>query len=162
MKILIGSENRAKAEPITKVFEEYFGRVDVELVKVASKVPEQPVNEEVMKGAENRVEELEKRHSDYDYAVACEVGLISICGKWFNLQIVCIKEKNGKKAFGLSQAYPIPASLIPKIQEVGLASVLDEIFDGKGGVRQLTKGLETRENLVREATIMALSGIKNW
>lgn len=162
MKVLIGSENRAKVRPITKVFEEYFGIVDVEVMKVTSKVPEQPLNEEVMQGAANRVEELEKSNVSYDYAVACEGGLISMCGNWFNVQVVCIKAKNGKKEFGLSQAYPIPNSLIPRIEEIGLASVLDEVFNGKGGVRQLTRGLETREDHVREATIMALSGIRNW
>ena len=115
-----------------------------------------------MQGAANRVEELEKSNVSYDYAVACEGGLISMCGSWFNVQVVCIKAKNGKKEFGLSQAYPIPNSLIPRIKEIGLASVLDEVFNGKGGVRQLTRGLETREDHVREATIMALSGIRNW
>ena len=58
-------------------------------------------------------------------------------------------------------AYPISEEKIPQIIEQGLAKVLDTAFDGKGGMRVLTQNQRTREDFIKESTLMALSGLLN-
>lgn len=164
--VKIATKNLTKIKAINEVFNEYFGKVEIGTYIVESDVHEQPQNDEVFKGAENRINNLkEKLKIDnqylYDYIVACEGGLINFYGKWFNVQVVTIENGDGKQSTGISQGYPIPERYIEQIINTSLADVLDELFDGKGGIRILTKNKRKREDLVKEATIMALTGLLN-
>lgn len=161
--VKIATKNPSKVKAITEVFKVYFENVSSNGMEVISGVPEQPINEEVFKGAENRIEFLKKNSQNlqYDYLVSCEGGLIDLYGRWYNVQIVIVENKQGETSTGISQAYPIKTDKIPEIIEKGLANVLDTAFDGKGGMRVLTNNQRTREDFIKEATLMALSGLLN-
>ena len=60
MKVLIGTKNQGKIEGAKKAFERYFENVEIEGISVNSNVADQPVNEEILKGAKNRVENLKE------------------------------------------------------------------------------------------------------
>ena len=158
--VKVGTAKLTKAEAIKEAFERYFTDVEVIVVDVPSGVPRQPANEEVFQGAKNRIEEL--RNGDkYDYIVACEGGLICQYGHWFNVQVVMVEAEDGKSGFGISQGFEIPPKYIEEIRETSISKVLDRIFDGKGGVRILTRFEVTRKDLIRDGTIMALARVIN-
>lgn len=161
--IEIATKNPSKVKAITEVFKIYFENVSSKGTEVISGVPDQPINEDVFKGAKNRIEFLKKNleEHNYDYLVSCEGGLINMYGGWYNVQIVTIENKQGEQTTGISQAYPISEEKIPQIIEQGLAKVLDTAFDGKGGMRVLTQNQRTREDFIKESTLMALSGLLN-
>lgn len=159
--VKVATSNPTKIEAIKKVFGFYFKDLKIIPQKTKSGVPEQPINEDVYRGAENRIEGLKNGNEKYDYLVSCEGGLVNNFGQWFNVQVVMVEDSKGKKSTGLSPAYPIPDKYVDKIINSSLAEVLDEIFQGKGGIRKLTGGQVTRFDLVVQGTQMALTGIVN-
>ena len=60
MKILIGTKNPGKIQGAKEAFEKYFENVEIEGIDVSSDVADQPVNEEILQGARNRVKNLKK------------------------------------------------------------------------------------------------------
>ena len=163
MKILIATNNPNKVEAIKNAFERYFldNTLEIHSFSVDSKVPSQPCNEDVFKGADNRIEGVRKQVEDWDFLVSCEGGLIEQCGHWFNVQVVKIEHKDGKTGVGLSQGFQIPSQYLEETKNTSVAKILDKIFEGKGGVSVLTKGLYNRQKLIEDGTIMALTRLIN-
>ena len=55
MKVLIGTANPGKIEGARQAFEKFYEDVEIEGIKVSSDVPDEPVNEQILQGAKNRV-----------------------------------------------------------------------------------------------------------
>ena len=76
MKILVGSKNPGKIEGVKKAFELFFEGVEVCGFDADSEVASQPINEDTMKGAKNRVKNLKQyaknQALDAEYYVAVE------------------------------------------------------------------------------------------
>lgn len=161
--VKVASKNALKVEGISCAFKYYFNDLQIESIQVKSEVSVQPIGEEVFIGAENRLNELKKlyKSNEYDYLVSCEGGLIKQYNQWFNVQVVMVEDGNGKISTGLSQSYPIPKKYINKIINTELSFVFDELFGGKGGTRMITKDVLTRVDLIKNGTIMALTGMLN-
>ena len=51
----MGTKNPGKIEGARQAFEKYFDNVEMEGISVSSEVSDQPLNEEIIKGAKNRV-----------------------------------------------------------------------------------------------------------
>ena len=62
MKILIGTKNLGKIEGARLAFEKFFNDVEIEGIPVESNVSGQPVNEEILQGAKNRVSNVKNMH----------------------------------------------------------------------------------------------------
>ena len=60
MKVLIGTKNPGKIEGARQAFERYFENVEIEGIPVNSDVGDQPINEEILQGAKNRVKNLKE------------------------------------------------------------------------------------------------------
>ena len=160
--IKVATENRVKIEAITEAFEYYFKNVHVMRYDVKSGVPDQPLNKDVFKGAQNRIKELAKKEDcNWDYLVSCEAGLINLYGYWFNVQVVMIQSKEGKFGVGVSQGVQIPPKHVNDIIHTSITNVLEKVFGRKGGINLLTYGRFTRKRLIEDATIMALTRILN-
>ena len=67
MKILIGTKNKGKVEAAQKAFSRFFENVEVEGIAVESEVPGQPINDEALQGAKNRVKNLKRYAKENDY-----------------------------------------------------------------------------------------------
>ena len=160
--VKVGTANPVKVEGVKDAFKRYL-KEDVEVIsfEVDSGVASQPRNKEVIEGAKNRLKELKKLGEDnWDYLVSCEGGLIDMYGNWVNMQVVIVEAKNGMTGFGCSQGFEVPQEHIEEAINTSIAKVLDKIYDGKGGVRVITRDNFTRKDLIRDATIMALAGVK--
>ena len=66
MKVLIATNNPGKVEGAKLAFEKYFDKVEIIPINASSDVPDEPVNEEIYKGARNRVENLKKYAKEYN------------------------------------------------------------------------------------------------
>ncbi len=171
MKILIASKNTGKVEGAKRAFEKFFENVEIEGIGVESNVAEQPVNEETWNGAKNRVSNLKKYASENgiiaDYYVAIESGMVNTLGSWMIINIAVVEDKNGLSSISSSPAFPVPEKYVEKIKEVGLGSLMDEIFDAEdlrsrgGGIQLLTQGVVTRIDLTELAFEMALTKFVN-
>ena len=163
IKILIGSNNKAKIEGAKLAFEKYFSDFEIISEDIQSGVNSQPINDEILLGARNRIKGLKELNiKDVDFYISSEAGLISIGELYLNINMGVIEDINGYESIGTSQGYMIPKSKIETIKNKSLGIVLDEIFHGinlsrnKGGINYLTLGEVNRIQLVRDSFILAL------
>lgn len=171
MKILIGTKNPGKIEGARQAFEKYFDNIEIEGIAVESNVGVQPVNEEILQGAKNRIKNLKKYANNNnikaDFYIASEAGITNLLGEWIDINAVVIEDSKGFQSIGTSQGFPIPDKYIDEIKETELGKVMDRIFKGKelgkgkGGISFLTKDEVTRIDLTRNAFIMALTRFIN-
>ena len=171
MKILMGTKNPGKIEGAKQAFEKYFDNVEIEWIPVSSHVGDQPINEEILRGARNRVKNLKeyamKNNIEADFYISSEAGITNMLGEWIDINSVVIEDSKGFQSIGTSQGFPIPDKYIDEIKETELGKVMDKIFSerelgkGKGGISFLTKDKVTRIDLTRNAFIMALTSHVN-
>ena len=171
MKVIIGSTNPGKIEGAKIAFSEYFKEFEIEGIKVDSEVSEQPVNDEIYKGASNRVinvrKKAEEQGKEADFYIAVESGITNKLGEWVILNIAVIQDKNGFKSLGVSSGFPVPQKYVEEIINTDLGKVMDKIFDeselrkNKGGINLLTNGKITRIDQTKQAFIMALTQFIN-
>ena len=163
IKILIGSSNKAKIEGAKLAFSKYFSDFEIMSEDIPSNVNSQPLNDEIIQGARNRIKGLkELKQDDIDFYISSEAGLINIGKTWLNVNLSMVEDKNGYESIGTSQGYMIPQNKLELIKEKTLGVVMDEIFNGeglnrnKGGINLLTMGEMSRIQLVRDSFILAL------
>lgn len=171
MKILMGTKNPGKIEGARQAFEKYFDNIDIEGIAVESNVGAQPVNEEILQGAKNRIKNLKKYANNNnikaDFYIASEAGITNLLGEWIDINAVVIEDSKGFQSIGTSQRFPIPDKYIEEIKQTELGKVMDRLFrgkelgKGKGGISFLTKDEITRIDLTRNAFIMALTRFIN-
>ena len=171
MKILMGTKNPGKIEGARQAFSKYFENVEIEGISVDSEVGDQPVNEEIILGAKNRVKNLKKyaeeNNLNVDFFIASEAGITNLLGNWVDINGAVVEDSKGFQSIGTSQGFPIPDKYIDEILETELGKVLDKIFHGKelskgkGGISFLTHDEISRIDLTRNAFIMALTSHVN-
>lgn len=166
MKILIGTKNPGKIEGAKRAFERYFDNIEIEGISVDSEVGNQPLNEEIIKGAKNRVKNLRKyameNNMKVDFFIASEAGITNLLGEWIDINVAVIENNEGLQSLGISQGFEIPEKYVNEILETELGKVMDKIFSEndlnkeKGGINILTKNQVSRISLTENAFIMAL------
>ena len=163
IKILIGSKNKAKIEGAKLAFEKYFSDFEIISENMPSNVNDQPINEEIILGARNRIKGLKDlKMKDIDFYISSEAGLISIGKTWININMGIIEDSSGYESIGTSQGFMIPNNKVEIIKEKSLGVVMDEMFNAhglsklKGGINLLTLGEVSRIKLVRDSFILAL------
>ena len=171
MKILMGTKNPGKIEGARQAFAKYFDNIEIEGIAVESNVGAQPVNEEILQGAKNRIKNLKKYANNNnikaDFYIASEAGITNLLGEWIDINAVVIEDAKGFQSIGTSQGFPIPDKYIEEIKQTELGKVMDRLFrgkelgKGKGGISFLTKDEITRIDLTRNAFIMALTRFIN-
>lgn len=167
MKILIGTKNPGKIQGAKEAFLNYFDDIDIEGIKVASNVSEEPVNNEIYEGARNRVDNLIKYAKEFnieaEYYLAVESGITNLLGKWIIVNVAVIKDKNGFESFGTSPGFPVPEKYVDEIINTDLGVVMDKMFEEHdlrssiGGISFLTNNVINRIDITRDAFIMALT-----
>lgn len=135
MKILMGTKNPGKIEGARQAFEKYFDNIDIEGIAVESNVGAQPVNEEILQGAKNRIKNLKKYANNNnikaDFYIASEAGITNLLGEWIDINAVVIEDSKGFQSIGTSQGFPIPDKYIEEIKQTELGKVMDRLFRGK-------------------------------
>ncbi len=167
MKVLVATKNPGKIEGAKQAFEKYFNYINIEGISVSSDVGDQPINEQILQGAKNRVKNLKEyainNNIEADFYVSSEAGITDLLGEWIDINAVVIEDSKGFQSVGTSQGFPIPDKYIDEIKETELGKVMDKIFSekelgkGKGGISFLTKDEVSRIDLTRNAFIMALT-----
>ncbi len=171
MKILMGTKNPGKIEGARQAFSKYYDNVDIEGIAVSSDVSNQPFDEDIAKGAKNRVKNLKEyakeNNIEADFYISSEAGITDLLGDYIDINYVVIEDKNGMQSVGTSQGFPIPDKYIDEIKETELGKLMDRLFSGdglgkgKGGISVLTKDEVSRIDLTRNAFIMALTKYVN-
>jgi inosine/xanthosine triphosphatase len=165
MKVVVASQNPVKVESIKRAFEKAFPSEKFEFtgVSVPSNVAAQPMtNEETLKGARNRLNNIKKEIPMSDFWVSIEGGLEiedekMVVFAWVIIANRDFESKSRTADFILPQK---TMELINQGYELGHA---DDIVFGKvnskqemGSVGILTKGIIDRTEYYEHAAILAL------
>ncbi len=161
MKIAIGTKSKDKIKGIVEAFLDFYeiksDKLEVVYQSVDSKVPNQPYNEDTYIGAKNRVQALKKIFSDgIDYYIACETGIEDFNEDYYNVQVVCIENKNGQQLMGKSSGWQIPSKAIESIKRTDLDVYLRSL--GISSIQEVLGEKFSRDKSVCEATKYALAG----
>lgn len=167
----MGTKNPGKIEGARQAFSKYFENVEIEGITVDSEVGNQPMNEEILQGAKNRVRNLkkyaEKNQIKADFYIASEAGITNLLGEWLDFNMAVIENTNGEQSVGSSAGFPIPEKYLEQIKSTELGKVMDNIFHGEdlnkenGGIGILTHNEISRIDLTRQAFILALTKFIN-
>lgn len=171
MKILVGTKNPGKIKGATEAILPFYPNAEIIGIAVESNVSEQPISEETLTGAKNRVNNLIKYATENnikaDYFMAIESGLCEIYGDWQIVNFAVIKDKNGYESIGTSAGFPVPTKYIESIKSEGFGDVIDKLLQTSdtrnsiGGISYLTHNQLTRIDLTKDAFTMALTKFVN-
>ncbi len=164
--VIIGTENPQKRDAIRDAFEIYFDEVNVKMISVSSDVSKQPINSEITRGAENRINNMKLlvTKEKCDFLVSVEAGIMRIGKRYYNLQYVLVENmETGKKSTGISQMMEIPKKYVKLAARTSVNNVFRIIFgdDKEDGISRLTRGEAERGALIRNGAVMALAGQLN-
>jgi len=164
MRVAVGSLNKSKIRGVEKAFKIFYPEAVIMGVDVKGLEP-QPIGFDMI--LRNSVYRASKalEISDTDLGVSVEAGLIGLVDRWFDIHVAVIIDREKKITYGLSSGFEIPKNFVEKIFNKE-ASELEELVNryynvsnaGEigGFIRFLSREIITREDLVFNATLMAL------
>ena len=158
MKVLVGSENPVKIQSVREGFLSFFEHVEVKGILVDSGVAEQPINDEVFKGAKNRAENVKRingqRNLGAAFFIGIEGGVLQLQDRWFGVNVVYILDRHNRDSFASTGLYELPGA----IKELGSAigELANDSFNARehGTVGFLTNGkIDRLQNQVQGITL---------
>ena len=173
MKIIIGSENKAKIEAVQEIIQEYPHLKNSEILskEVESGVSDQPKSlEETVQGAMNRAKNI---FSECDYSIGLESGLIEVPKTKTGFMDVCVCAiyDGNEYHLGLSSAWETPRKVADYMLKDGLNMTDAAVKAGlskkanlgaeEGLIGVMTKGRLTRKGYTKEALRAALIHLDN-
>jgi len=116
-KVIIASKNPVKINATQKAFEDVFtDRFEFEGVSADSLVSDQPMsNDETLKGATNRLQNIQHLEADYLVSIEGGVDLLDNNYEAFAWIVVSDKQKIGKAK---TATFPLPLKISNLIKEV--------------------------------------------
>jgi inosine/xanthosine triphosphatase len=166
-KVLIASKNPVKINATQKAFEDVFtDRFEFEGISADSLVSDQPMsNDETLKGAINRLQNIQHLEADYLVSIEGGVDLLDSNYEAFAWIVISDKQKIGKAK---TATFPLTlkiSNLIKEGYELGDAD--DMVFkrsnskQKNGAVGILTDNLINRTDYYAHAIILALIPFRN-
>ena len=161
-KVLIASRNPVKINATKKAFEEVFtNRFEFEGVSAESLVSDQPMsNDETLKGANNRLQNIQ--HLEADYLVSIEGGVDLLDSNYEAFAWIIISDKN-KVGKAKTATFPLPSKISHLIKDgYELGDADDMVFkrsnskQKNGAIGILTDNIIDRTEYYYHAIILAL------
>jgi inosine/xanthosine triphosphatase len=166
LKIIVSSENPVKVAATRDAFTSLFPNEPVELesVRVASDVSDQPASdEETRAGARNRVINARAARPAADFWTRLEGGIELIDEQLMAFAWMAVLGAEGTVSLARSVSLPLPPAVRQLIdQGLELGEANDRVFatlnskQGGGAFGLLTDGRYTRESVYTQTMILAL------
>tara|TARA_Y100000994_G_C15558043_1_gene387062 strand:+ start:195 stop:713 length:519 start_codon:yes stop_codon:yes gene_type:complete len=161
-KVLIASKNPVKINATKKAFEDVFtDHFEFEGVSADSLVSDQPMsNDETLKGANNRLQNIQ--HLEADYLVSIEGGVDLLDSNYEAFAWIIISDKN-KVGKAKTATFPLPSKISHLIKDgYELGDADDMVFkrsnskQKNGAIGILTDDIIDRTEYYYHAIILAL------
>jgi inosine/xanthosine triphosphatase len=169
-KVIVASENPVKLNVTKKAFSALFPNEEFEFVAIKSDsgVSDQPINDDTLKGALNRLRFIKTKYPEADYWISQEGGLYTEDNRYFNRAWIAVSDQTGYIAKASTASFYLPTKITEYInQGLELGDANDKFFSsinskqGMGAVGHLTDGILDRENYYLPAAVIALSELKH-
>ncbi len=161
LRVNVGSLNPNKVNAVKDVLSMFYEKLEVNGVKVDSGVPEQPFDEDTVKGAINR---SKNAIGDADLGIGIEAGLIwnPVVERYFDVQYCAIVDKRGVITVGHGPGFYYPEHVINLVKKgMSIGEAMDKLFNlnnigyKQGAIGFLTEGKYDRKRLTETAVLMA-------
>jgi non-canonical (house-cleaning) NTP pyrophosphatase len=154
MKFYLGTTSKLKLSAVEEVLKNYVTDYEILAFNSPSGVPITPWNEEIIKGARNRAENLRKKFLDNDGVyVGLESGLVERFGSVYE-ETWCVIIFREKEFSAYSSGLRLPSEIVEKIRQgIPHSDIMDEISRKFNSSPKDTWGLYTRFKLTRKCEI---------
>lgn len=171
MEIIVCTENKAKVQAITEVFNDLHPKANIISKSFSSDISDQPMSEEEgLDGAINRANNARKEYPEAYYCIGME-GFVDV-NKFgmFLAGAVAIVDEHGVIGLGTSAKVQLPVFIQKEIEAgVELGPLMKELMnDAQGEIRHsagtcgvLSKGLYNRVDEFKDATKCALAKFRS-
>ena len=173
MKIIVGSENISKIKSIRLALEKLnISDVDIIGISVESMVSSKPLNDETLKGALNRNNNLYKHcinnEIDFDLLISIEGGYEQVLNNYFIITYACLMNKDKKYYVGKSNGLEISESMFNHVKNgKSINKIIESISNitsnkkDNGITGYLTNGFFKRDEFDMNAVLCALETYYN-
>ena len=120
MQVGVTSQNTLKIDAVKRAY--ILNRIFVEVIgfKSDSKVGEQPVNEQTLEGARNRIFFINSHANNLDRIISIENGIFLEEGQWLDRAVVVVYNlQTHKEYIAYSDAVVFPIKYVEKTQQIG-------------------------------------------
>lgn len=168
MKILLGSSNPSKYNSLKLALQDLnFSSYQIDAYNVSSGVNSKPIGFEIIRGADNRNQELKeianKEQIEYDYLCSIEGGFtVDENGLPFIVTYCIVEDKEGNKSTGKSLGLRLTRTMFEYLRSgQSLNKLIEQLSKNEnnkqnGGITgYLTDGLFSREKIDKDAVISA-------
>jgi len=162
MKVAVGSKNPVKIKAVEEAFKEFFKGVEVISVEVESGTRNQPFNEEIKKGAENRAKNALKA-TDADFGVGTESGIIEKFDAYYINIYTAICSRNLEIHGAWSGTVECPPDILEELKNGRELGEVADNLTGRHNIKQQeglvgiwTRGKIPREHFIKESVMYAL------
>jgi inosine/xanthosine triphosphatase len=168
--VIVASENPVKINVAKRSFAAVFPDKEFMFtgVKSESGVPEQPMDDETRKGAENRLRFIMDHHPYADFWISQEGGLCTEDDRFFERAWILVTDRTGFIGESTTGQFYLPKKIAEYVREgMELGTAGDRLFGGTnlkqgiGVIGHLTDGLIDRTEYYLPAAIIALSALKH-
>lgn len=125
MKIALASKSQKKIDAVRLAF---GGKAEILAFKAPSGVNEQPIGDETLQGAQNRIAFIREACPDADLYVSIENGLFEENGDFVDKAVVTLSTRDGKTSTTYSDGVTFPKEFVIQTR------------DRDGGFKQWTVG----------------------
>ena len=120
MKIGITSQNKLKVEAVRNAYSFMEPSPEISGYSADSGVGEQPINEQTLQGARNRIADLRKRVDGLDRIISIESGIFHEGDKWLDKAVIVILDTStGKEYVAYSDAVVFLDKYVEMAREMG-------------------------------------------
>lgn len=166
MNVYVATRNRIKLQAVRDAWEAWHRDVEANVgaVDPPAGLPEQPLGDDVARGAIARAEAGPTR-SDADFGIGVEAGVVQLPGsdRWFNTRVCAILDREERLSLGFSSGFEPPCTIVESVlhrdemREVLRGRyALGEEEANRGLIYQLPAGCVDRLELAKDAVTMAL------
>jgi inosine/xanthosine triphosphatase len=167
MNVYVATENPVKLRAVQETLAKWSRGIEanVKAIHPIEHLPEQPLGEEVSRGAIARAKTAIEPN-DADWGIGIEAGLIQLprSDRWLSVQVCAIADREGQVSLGLGPGYELPEDLRKAVLAgEPLREAFERILGGQdndrlGAIHYLSGGRLDRFDLTRQAVFMALLG----
>ncbi|MBI5399243.1 DUF84 family protein [Candidatus Saganbacteria bacterium] len=135
LKIGVTSENKLKTEAVRKAYASAGVSAQVTGYKTDSKVGEQPVDDQTIAGARNRIADLITRNEGLDRIVSIESGIFKKDEGWEDIGVaVIVDPHSNKEDVEYSDPVAFPAQFVERACQIGfdtmtVGKVMEEAYN---------------------------------
>ena len=162
LDVRVGTDNPVKVRAVRRVLGSLSMPARVRAVPVRTKVPEQPFDDEALRGAINRAKAA---LGDGDFGVGIEAGLVALpeLEDYVDVQYCAIVDRTGRVTVGHGPGFTYPGKIVARVKAgstVGEAMArltgIKDIGSRQGAIGYLTERRLDRDRLTDSAVLMAL------